>query len=133
MARDDLGAKRICPETGKKFYDLNKDPVVSPYTGKTYPRSFFEEAPPARAKKEARPEPEAQEEEMQEAGAPQFVPLEEADGDAANDTPEGEDIPDVPDVEVADAGDEEEEVFLEEEEEDETIPEVFSGESEEEA
>ena len=33
MNKDKLGKKRVCPTTGKKFYDLNKDPVVSPYTG----------------------------------------------------------------------------------------------------
>ncbi|WP_213775747.1 TIGR02300 family protein, partial [Bradyrhizobium sp. dw_78] len=27
MAKSDLGTKRICPTTGKKFYDLNKSPV----------------------------------------------------------------------------------------------------------
>lgn len=43
MPKPDLGAKRTCPETGKKFYDLNKDPIVSPFTGKQYPRSYFEE------------------------------------------------------------------------------------------
>jgi hypothetical protein len=26
-----------CPDTGRKFYDLNKDPVISPYTGKVVP------------------------------------------------------------------------------------------------
>ena len=33
MSKDKLGKKRVCPTTGKKFYDLNKDPAVSPYTG----------------------------------------------------------------------------------------------------
>ncbi|TIP80572.1 MAG: TIGR02300 family protein, partial [Mesorhizobium sp.] len=33
MAKPELGTKRIDPETGQKFYDLNKDPIVSPYTG----------------------------------------------------------------------------------------------------
>ena len=42
MAKSELGTKRIDPETGRKFYDLNKDPIVSPYTGKTYPLSYFE-------------------------------------------------------------------------------------------
>ena len=42
MAKNELGTKRVDPETGRKFYDLNKDPIVSPYTGKSYPRSFFE-------------------------------------------------------------------------------------------
>ena len=32
---DRFGKKWICPTTGKKFYDLNKDPVISPYSGET--------------------------------------------------------------------------------------------------
>ena len=34
MAKPELGSKRVCPDTGRKFYDLNKDPVISPYTGR---------------------------------------------------------------------------------------------------
>ena len=34
MAKEEWGTKRICPETGKRFYDLNNIPVISPYTGK---------------------------------------------------------------------------------------------------
>ncbi|WP_425907234.1 TIGR02300 family protein [Nitrobacter sp. TKz-YC02] len=37
MAKSELGTKRICPTTGKKFYDLNKNPVISPYTGEVVP------------------------------------------------------------------------------------------------
>jgi len=37
VAKSDLGTKRICPTTGKKFYDLNKNPVISPYTGEVVP------------------------------------------------------------------------------------------------
>ena len=33
MPKEEWGVKRICPTTGKRFYDLNKDPIVSPYTG----------------------------------------------------------------------------------------------------
>ena len=33
MAAEEWGTKRLCPTTGKRFYDLNKDPIVSPYTG----------------------------------------------------------------------------------------------------
>jgi uncharacterized protein (TIGR02300 family) len=33
MPKEEWGVKRICPTTGKRFYDLNRDPVVSPYTG----------------------------------------------------------------------------------------------------
>jgi len=51
VAKPDLGTKRVCPETGRKFYDLNKDPVVSPFTGQSYPRNFFDPVTkgPARA------------------------------------------------------------------------------------
>ena len=37
MAKSELGTKRVCPETGRKFYDLGKTPVISPYTGKVVP------------------------------------------------------------------------------------------------
>lgn len=33
MPKEEWGTKRICPTTGKRFYDLNKTPIVSPYTG----------------------------------------------------------------------------------------------------
>lgn len=37
VAKSELGTKRICPTTGKKFYDLGKSPVISPYTGEVVP------------------------------------------------------------------------------------------------
>jgi uncharacterized protein (TIGR02300 family) len=33
MPNEEWGTKRLCPTSGKRFYDLNKDPIVSPYTG----------------------------------------------------------------------------------------------------
>jgi len=35
MPKDEWGVKRICPTSGKRFYDLNKKPIISPYTGET--------------------------------------------------------------------------------------------------
>ena len=81
MAKSDLGTKRICPTTGKKFYDLNKNPVISPYTGEVVPIAPV--APPramrggeaaarAAAATEAAPEP---------AEAEELVSLEEADAE----------------------------------------------------
>ena len=32
MPKEGWGVKRVCPTTGKRFYDLNKSPIVSPYT-----------------------------------------------------------------------------------------------------
>ncbi len=33
MPKEEWGTKRVCPDTGKRFYDLGRNPVVSPYTG----------------------------------------------------------------------------------------------------
>jgi len=33
MPKEEWGVKRVCPTTGKRFYDLNASPIVSPYTG----------------------------------------------------------------------------------------------------
>lgn len=37
MPKEEWGTKRVCPTTGKRFYDLNANPVVSPYTGEVVP------------------------------------------------------------------------------------------------
>ncbi|MEZ5797919.1 MAG: TIGR02300 family protein [Paracoccaceae bacterium] len=44
MPKEEWGTKRVCPTTGKRFYDLNRNPVVSPYTGE------FEDSESARRK-----------------------------------------------------------------------------------
>ena len=33
MPKAEWGVKRLCPTTGKRFFDMGKVPVVSPYTG----------------------------------------------------------------------------------------------------
>lgn len=115
MANSERGTKRTDPDTGKKFYDLNQDPIVSPYTGKSYPRSFFEQltgkAGPATARKVDDEDETEDEDDIVDAG-PEIISLEDADAEEAND-----DIPDVEDVEVEeDLGDDEEDVFLEDDE-----------------
>ena len=37
MPKEEWGTKRLFPTTGKRFYDLNKTPIVSPYTGEVVP------------------------------------------------------------------------------------------------
>jgi len=119
LATNDRGTKREDPETGKKFYDLNKDPIVSPYTGKSYPRSFFEQnlATKLKSAPERDEDEEEEEVEVEEAvdpAEPEIVSLEDADAEEAG--AEGEEIPDVEDVEdVEDLGDDDADVFLEEE------------------
>ena len=111
MAKSELGTKRIDPETGRKFYDLNKDPIVSPYTGKSYPRSYFDSTslPPLAE------EDEVEEKEVESEDAVETVSLEDADDEAKSG---GDDLPDMDDDDV-DLGDENEAVFIEDEEEEE--------------
>jgi len=85
VAKPELGTKRVCPDTGRKFYDLNKDPVISPYTGKVVPV----ETPVARARPDqaAAAAPARPVAPVEEAAAPQpqeaeLVSLEEADAEA---------------------------------------------------
>ena len=110
MAKAELGTKRVDPDTGKKFYDLNRDPVVSPYTGKSWPLSFFEESTAA-AKLE-----QAEEEDVAEVDTEnpevELVSLTDADGDD-----NGDDIPDIGDDDDVDLGDDDD-TFLEADEDD---------------
>jgi uncharacterized protein (TIGR02300 family) len=126
VAKSQLGTKRIDPETGRKFYDLNKDPIVSPYTGKTYPRSYFESGNDKVVEEEA----EVEEKEVDsEDEAPEVISLEEADDDA-----KGDDLPEIEDEEDVDLGDDDEDTFLEEEEEeDDDVADIIGvGEDEDE-
>jgi uncharacterized protein (TIGR02300 family) len=121
VAKPELGTKRVDPVTGRKFYDLNRDPIVSPYTGQSYPRTMFDPQPKA-----ARPvEAEEEETEVEAKNAPEFVPLAEADA-----TTDAKDIP-VDDIEIEDDGAEEDDTFLEEEEEDDgNVSDLIDGDIE---
>lgn len=107
VAKPELGTKRTCPTTGRKFYDMNKDPIISPYTGQSFPRSMFEPQPKA-----LKPEPEEDEVDAENPNV-ELVPLDEAD--AADAEKDVEVVTD--DIEVEDDGEGEDDTFLEEEEE----------------
>jgi uncharacterized protein (TIGR02300 family) len=130
VAKAELGTKRVDPETGKKFYDLNKDPIVSPFTGVSYPRSFFESGP-AKARPANVKDEEEEEVEDEVAKGAEFVSLEEADEEAAGGkvAVEGDDDDD---VEIAD--DEADDVFIEDEEEDgDDVADIIGGVEDEES
>jgi uncharacterized protein (TIGR02300 family) len=78
VAKSDLGTKRICPTTGKKFYDLNKSPVISPYTGEVVP---IAPVAPVRTRADSRAAAAATAEVVPEPVAEELVPLEEADAE----------------------------------------------------
>ena len=109
MAKPDLGTKRVCPETGRKFYDLNRDPIVSPYTGVSYPRSYFDSGTPSIVDEE---DIEEKETDAEEAGA-ELISLEEADDEAKGD----DDLALEDDVDLGDEDDDD--TFLADDEEDE--------------
>ncbi|MBI3701328.1 MAG: TIGR02300 family protein [Afipia sp.] len=132
MAKADLGTKRICPTTGKKFYDLNKNPVISPYSGEIVPIAV---APPPRTRADAAarasaaaaaataaaaaPEP---------AEAEELVSLEEADaeentGKVKAQMPESED--DIEVDETLDDDDDDSTFIPEEEEDDEDVTDII--------
>ncbi|CAN7736017.1 TIGR02300 family protein [Bosea sp. LjRoot9] len=127
MAKPELGTKRVCPTTGRKFYDLNKDPIVSPYTGQTFPRSMFE--PQAKAAAVAA-KPADDEDEIEVAdGAVELVSLDEADAEATEKEAvvTSEDDIEVEDDDIAP----EDDTFLEEDEEgDDDVADLIDGDIE---
>lgn len=120
MAKAELGTKRIDPETGKKFYDLNRDPIVSPYTGITYPRSYFDLTLESRVVEE-----ETEEEELDTAlEKPEFV---SPRGCRRRNQGQRRRPADMDDDDV-DLGDDDEDTFLEEEEdEDDDMSGILGG------
>lgn len=124
MARPELGTKRTCPETGRKFYDLERDPVVSPYTGIAYPRSAFEAVGTKGGRIVPVKEVEEEEEEVVEKADVELVSLEEAEGEEKKADGEDEDI---------DLGEDAEDTFLAEEEEgDDDVSGLIDGDIEDE-
>ncbi|OQM76442.1 TIGR02300 family protein [Manganibacter manganicus] len=120
MAKSDLGTKRIDPETGRKFYDLNKDPIVSPYTGKSYPLSYFEDSKSAREEEE---EVDEKEIDSEDEGA-EVVSLEEADDEAKGDSDKLPDLGDDDDDDV-DLGDDDDTFLADDEEDDDDVSDMI--------
>ncbi|MCC8931921.1 MULTISPECIES: TIGR02300 family protein [Rhizobiaceae] len=110
MAKAELGTKRTCPDTGKKFYDLNKDPIVSPYTGKSWPLSYFEETSVAAIMEKA------EEEEVAEVDT-ENTDVELVSHDDADDS-SGDDIPDIGDDDDVEIDGDDDDTFLEADEDD---------------
>lgn len=116
MDRLERGTKRICPTTGRKFYDLNRDPIISPYTGEVVPTAsttpMVRGGAPALARKSESDEDEA------ETEGPELVSLDEvesneADGDS--DTGSDDDLSVEDDTDTAD-----DDTLIEDEDDDDT-------------
>ncbi len=88
MPKEEWGTKRVCPTTGKRFYDLNKDPIISPYTGETVAldvskgRTMVADAEDAQTKKQQ--EADADSEEV-------VLDDDDIDADLGDDVPDDDD------------------------------------------
>ncbi|ARP99532.1 TIGR02300 family protein [Pseudorhodoplanes sinuspersici] len=115
MAKPELGTKRVCPVTGRKFYDLNKNPVISPYTGEVVPIAPVS----ARGRPDAKVAPTAAEpeRETEEVEGAEFVSLEDADAEAQGKKSDLPDTGDDIDIEDDTGDDDDDSTFIEDEEE----------------
>ena len=129
MAKSDLGTKRICPTTGKKFYDLNKSPVISPYTGEVVPIAPPRAARGDAARAAAAASATAAADMPEAAEAEELVSLEEADaeentGKVKAVVPESED--DIEIDETIEDDDDDDSTFIPDEEEgDEDVTDII--------
>ncbi len=110
------GSKRLCPNCGSKFYDLNRDPIICPICQSVYT------AHDAPVRATGGNDLDADDDAVLDAGrgVVEFVPLEQADAADADAIPdiEGNDLVDVGDDDAAiDPGVEDDEAFLENEDE----------------
>jgi uncharacterized protein (TIGR02300 family) len=127
VAKSDLGTKRICPTTGKKFYDLNKSPVISPYTGEVVPIAPI--APPRAAWRPHAPRRRLAADAPEAAEAEELVSLEEADaeentGKVKAVVPESEDDIEI-DETIEDDDDDDSTFIADEEEGDEDVTDII--------
>jgi len=109
VAKAELGTKRVCPNCGAKYYDLNRDPIICPRCGTQFEVSTVR----TRAQAAKAVAVDEDEEALGPATPAEFVTLEEADEEAAD---SGAIKIDVEDEEV-ESGDEEDDTFLTEEDE----------------
>jgi len=117
----------VCPETGRKFYDLNRDPIVSPYTGKSYPLSYFEDTASTKVVEEE----EAEDVNEVDGENADVVSLEEADEEKSGGSNDAPDIDD--DDSEVELDDDDDDTFLEsDDEEDDDMTGIIGGRPEDE-
>ncbi|HKK37316.1 MAG TPA: TIGR02300 family protein [Paracoccaceae bacterium] len=106
MPKEEWGVKRVCPTTGKRFYDLNKNPVVSPYTGEVVP---LDDGPKSRVaiQEEKKSKPEKKDAEVIDEG--DVLEEEDSDVDLGDDVLEEDDEDSVSLDDIADVGSDDDE------------------------
>jgi len=122
VAKSELGTKRVCPTTGRKFYDLGKDPVISPYTGEIVPIAPLASRQRVEA---ARASVKASEADLPETEDAEFVSLEEADVEAQGPAKATPDISVDDDIEIEDDGADDDTFIEEEEDSDDDVTDII--------
>jgi uncharacterized protein (TIGR02300 family) len=120
VAKPDLGTKRVCPDTGRKFYDLNKTPVISPYPGKVVPIVVPTQSRARPEPAAARPAPVVPTVSVEpETADAEFVSLEDAEAEQQGKKPAAEGAAAAGEEEEVEIGDEslDDAAFIEEQEE----------------
>jgi uncharacterized protein (TIGR02300 family) len=113
VTKAELGTKRLCPNCGARYYDLNRAPIVCPRCGTAFEVSSAKARPQTVAAPEANDEPEVK----AEAPPAEFVSLEEADEEAAESGAVKIDTGD--DEEEIEADDDDDDTFLADDEDEE--------------
>jgi uncharacterized protein (TIGR02300 family) len=112
VTKAELGTKRLCPNSGARYYDLNRDPIVCPRCGTEFEVAVTRLRPQAASKAPK----EVAEEESEDTAAAELVSLEEADDEAAESG--AVKVPGADDEDI-ETDDDEDDTFLADEEEDE--------------
>jgi uncharacterized protein (TIGR02300 family) len=102
MPKEEWGTKRLCPTTGKRFYDLNANPIVSPYTGEVVVMDTGKTNRMMVADKADRDARASKETEDEDLVDDDDVELEEEDVDLGDDVLEDDDDDDVSLDDIAD-------------------------------
>ncbi|MEJ0096819.1 MAG: TIGR02300 family protein [Bauldia sp.] len=127
MAKAQLGTKRICPNCGARYYDLNHNPIICPRCG----TRFEVAAAPTRARAApAKVVPEEVEVEIDVKDPVEVVSLEEADDEAA--AAGAVKVEGVEDDEEEIEKEEEDDTFLAEEDEEDDVEDIIGDVDDEE-
>jgi uncharacterized protein (TIGR02300 family) len=120
VAKAELGTKRVCPNCGTKYYDLNKTPPFCPKCGTEFVVITAKTRPQGATPKKEEPKEEAEE----ATPAVETISLEEADEEAVGGKSDKDE--ETADLEAADStnGD----TFVEEDQnEDDDVAEIVGG------
>ncbi|UOM33529.1 TIGR02300 family protein [Acuticoccus sp. I52.16.1] len=120
MAKPELGTKRLCPNCGAKYYDLNRDPIMCPKCNASFATGII-----ATRRETARPADDEDEELEADDEGVELVALEEAEDDA-DDTADSLGVDDDDDVTV----DTDDDVLVDDEDSDDEVSDVVRGSGE---